>query len=607
MKRMLPTLLAALLITFVIPAVAEETEDYAPPEDKESWLAEALYQASTFDGALHRVAEYEDASRTPILRLDYANSPYSANPFILSAERLSHNQQAAAASLDVNRAFGMDLRFNSLLHRLDHDPLENLQAVSDVKTTRSTDFEPGVEYRIRRQQFNADIRYKPPAAPWLSLRAGLREERRDGVHQVLAVSHCTSCHVTAQGREVDESTTDISVGAHARFGRVDLDYELLSRQFEETGETPLAPYERAYHPGNPPGTLALPFQDRLWLQDGEFAVEQIPESEKLAHKAKIAVTGETAHSAQFTFVRSDSENADTALAYTFTGYRGRYQWRPRKNLRLVFYGRRNEIENDAIKVNLLDMNGLTSAPMSGYGDPNGVFTYQRWRRLAGSDPNINFTKYIRESGLDRTDDRLGVDAYWRPIRRGSLRLGYEYRKVDRDNVVLADETGETTSHRLRAGWNQRFGRRVRWHSKVEYLTLDNAYVNVDGGGRALLADPNTGLPVDLGAGSPKSSSSLQYYQLHALRVADLTNIPSEAFKLRSQATWAPSAIIALTGNARYRDAENDDLDYSTWAQEAVGVGVSFWHGPLPGVQVTLGADWQLEETDTRFHVPLMDG
>jgi hypothetical protein len=265
------------------------------------------------------------------------------------------------------------------------------------------------------------------------------------------------------------------------------------------------------------------------------------------------------------------------------------------------------LENDSYFVDMLAMNGLTSAPMTrypGYPDP---LTFEEWRRLVDGDPSLNFSTYTRYSSLNRSDSRLGADVYWRPIPRGSLRLGYQYRVIDRDNVALADGTGETTHHTLKAGWNQRINKKLRWNNSLLYRTTDNPYAYVDGGRRAYLSDPATGLPVDWGSPSPKSPISLQYYQLHELRVADLSSNPSGLLKFRSNATYMPGGKWSLGGNLRFSSAENDELDYSTWENDSAGVGVNLWVIPTPEFNFTVSYDVLQQTTDTLAAVPLMDG
>jgi hypothetical protein len=221
--------------------------------------------------------------------------------------------------------------------------------------------------------------------------------------------------------------------------------------------------------------------------------------------------------------------------------------------------------------------------------------------------------------MNRNDARLGIDAMWRVLKRASLKLGYAGRRVDRDNVVLAGGDGVTTSHTLKAGWNQRWRSRVRWNNALRFTDTDNPYVNVDGGLRLFSGDiTQAPYPGGVDGWSPSNSSigkfgprgveSLQYYELHQLRAANLSNRPTQDFSLRSNLTWGPKqAKWSIGANVRYRDAQNDDLDYTKWNKDNIGAGVNFWIAAAPRLSVMVGLDGVKQTTDAEVIVPVMDG
>jgi hypothetical protein len=608
------TLFFALMVTLAFAAVAADQDDSTPPEDKSTLRVTTAGQASSTDDSLIRVAEYDTVEDNPVLGLAWTTSPYAEQMFSFDYQRVDSDEQSGKLSWDGKRVFGLDIDFDSMPHRLDHDPLDNLNAVSEIKVTRSTDFEPGADYQIRHKLYDARMTYRLPTVPWLSLRAGYREEQRDGTRQLLSAGHCTSCHVTAQGRDVDQSTSDITLGAHVRAGVWDFDYEILDRDFEDDADLTTMFYEAAHHPGNqpdPPTTPTLPFNDRVLYQNSDQTVLQIPDVEKLAHRLKLRGSFSGGNVFSMTVVDSNTENDTSELEYDFLGVRASFLWQVERNLRLNFFARHDDIDNDEYLVDLLAMNGLTSAPTSPYPGL-GDRTFQGWRADVDdpADPFVtpNFELYTRESALDRKDDRLGLDVYWRARPNTSFRFGYEHRNLDRDNVVLADGDGETTTQSVKASWNQRITRRLRWNNSLLYEDVDNPYMNVDGACRSFYEDPNNpGFPPDYLAGSPKSPDSIQYYQLHQLRSADVSNQPSETLGFRSQTTWSPGGNWSVSANFRYRALENDELDTSTWDRDVYGFGAHLWVAANPKLHYVLGYDVQREETDAVYCVPLMDG
>jgi hypothetical protein len=612
MKTMKWMIVLAAAMLLVAPASAYDDEDYKPPEDKDEVTATMGATPTSTDGALFRVAEYDATEGDAILGLSWMTSPYGRNLFSLDLQRLESADFDASFSLDLNRVVRVSASGNGLLHRLGHDSLSNLEAVSDLKVVRHTDLEPGAEYQIKHKVYAVQAAFHPPVASWLSYRVGFREEQRDGNRQVLAASHCTSCHVTSQGRRIDNSTSDFTFGVHAKSGGMDLDYELLTRDFRENGATPMGTYEQAFRPATPPSapdpdSVVTPFNDRLWFQNGQYPVNQVPEIRRTAHKLKARGQINRNNSVNFTLVQSTTENRTSNLEYDFSGFRGRYTAKFKNNMRFNLWGQWDKIENDPYFVDLLALNGLTSPPISDGGPGYTGITYEQYINNVllptrpGAPESVYFSDYDRAAAQDREESRLGADLSWRANRRNNVRLGYKYRSIDRDYVVLNDGTGKTTSHTLKASWNYRAAKRVRWNNTLRYTTIDNPYVNVNGGLRAYSEDPPGIAP------SPKSPLSLQYFELQALRVANLSSVPTDELRFRSQATWSPKGNWALSGNVRYRDAENDELDWTQWERNTTGFGANLWYAAGPEFQFTLGVDSQKQETDAVAIVPVMDG
>ena len=76
---------------------------------------------------------------------------------------------------------------------------------------------------------------------------------------------------------------------------------------------------------------------------------------------------------------------------------------------------------------------------------------------------------------------------------------------------------------------------------------------------------------------------------------------------RSNVNWSPKGTWSLSGNARFSSSENDELDYSTWEQDSLGIGANFWMAASPEFFFTLGVDHAVQETDAFTAIPLMDG
>lgn len=626
MKRKNAWLLPLLVALFVaIPVSAEEAEDAEPPEDDSEVKLTTGYQGSSVDGEVFRVAEYDVVEPTPLLGLMWRSSPYDRTTVGFEFFRKGSNESRGAAALDVGRVARVEATLDGFIHRTDNDPLDNLQAVSDIKTVRRSDLDHGVDYQIRNRLYDVQASFQHPSVPSLTYRAGYRSLQRKGSRQVLSTAHCTSCHTIGQGREVDQSTNDVTAGVHWTSGSIDLDYEVLGRKFAEKGTTPTARYDIALRPAPPgwvpdpsgqpvapPADTVAPFDDRVWFQDASLPIDEIPEVSRERHKLKFRTGFEGGSALNLMAVVSNTENRSTTLAYDFEAYRASYLAKLGSASRINAYGAYEKLENDPVFVDFEQLFG--PAPVAGgYPGIIGAISYQDWRRLDDvppglADANITFNSLTRASSLDRETTRVGLDWVWRAVRRGSLKVGGEWEQVDRSNVVLADGTGKTTTTQLRVAWNQRFRNRVRLNARADYTDTDNPYVAVDGGLRRYVEDPaNPGQPLGV-ASTPKSFDSLQYYELHRFRVANLSLFPSAELRARANASWGPKgANWSVNGNARYRDSENDELDFTNWKQNDYGVGANFVVSAGTRFLFNVGVDHWRQETDAEAIIPLMDG
>jgi hypothetical protein len=124
-------------------------------------------------------------------------------------------------------------------------------------------------------------------------------------------------------------------------------------------------------------------------------------------------------------VAANTENLNTKLESDLRAYRARYSTKIGRTSRINFWGRYEEIENQDAFVDLVAMNGLDSPYQTGYGAaPFTFYTFQDWRQSLGDD--VVFNSYNRLSAYNRKIGRVGANWIWRPVRRGSLKVGYQY-------------------------------------------------------------------------------------------------------------------------------------------------------------------------------------
>lgn len=97
-----------------------------------------------------------------------------------------------------------------MLHRLGHDSLDHFEAITARdRIVHETDNHPDSEYEIGYQLFETWNEIQPRGMPSPTFGFGYRDQRRDGLRQQTAISHCDACHVESMDRPVDEKTSEI--------------------------------------------------------------------------------------------------------------------------------------------------------------------------------------------------------------------------------------------------------------------------------------------------------------------------------------------------------------------------------------------------------------
>ena len=156
-----------------------------------------------------RVAEY-DTLETPVrpdatVKLKGRSDTFAADIF---ADIMDEENAEFSGLVDVDRVFQAALSYIRYVHRLDHDPLHNLQSVADVKVTRRTDLNPGSEYSIDYSRTHMEGKLNLPTPHPIRLTASYTQQDRNGYRQSGAISHCAHCHVVSRDRRIELSDVD---------------------------------------------------------------------------------------------------------------------------------------------------------------------------------------------------------------------------------------------------------------------------------------------------------------------------------------------------------------------------------------------------------------
>jgi hypothetical protein len=432
------------------------------------------------------------------------------------------------------------------------------------------------EYIVTRRELENEIELALPVLPNIVFHAGLRIETREGLEQAIGLSKCAGCHVSAEGKNINERTEDFTFGVTGKFGIATVEYEYLNRTFEENAGTP-----SRYYATNDKF-------DQLLYKGDEFEYANTPESDKDVHSLKLRVDLPNSTSVTGSYVKSNVESNKSDLVdsgYTlqsdvlkteYESFGAKLSTVFGQNWRFSLRGSTYEID--------ADNNVLTFADRADYiaAYPTGTIAD------LGLDDDWN-------SAEERKTTELGLDAVYRLAKGTTLRLGYEYEEIER----VEEELGETETHTFKVALKSRINKELSGRLSYQYQDIDDPFAGDDatgiyqGTGTVDTTNPDSGLMFAiLDPGSFYWDPDAVYPE----RTLEATNQPDAVHEAKASATWAPSANMAATFFARVRLEENDNVEYK---QATYVPGASLWYAPNSKVNLTMAYTFSKQDTENR--------
>jgi hypothetical protein len=399
--------LALMLIVVQMPAVADAEEEASDTafevELKPGFEAIATSDLERTPGGVEskKVGEYRTMEKGLHPTFEFSLTGNRADDYLgFGGAFIDDEEQSYYLDVDFRRMVKQSFEYDRFRHWLDHDPLENLNAVYSPAdphvVTTHTDYDSGRGYQIIHSEIKSTTAVALPFIPGGEISFDYRKEMREGHRQSLTMSKCTACHVQSHSREINEATEDFRPSIKAKFGQVKspqlaLEYSYLYREFEEEGATSVNSYDVGLHPK----TGAESFDDRLWYQDQELEYDQVPEMEKEMHtvKAQGLLPGINS-TLSAAYVNSNVDNTDYNIETDSDTAFFRISNTSIPGLALNAGFRWMEIDNDDYLVDYDLPSGI---------NPNYSGTYQSYY--------TDFEwPYTRESALSRDEYRVDFNA-----------------------------------------------------------------------------------------------------------------------------------------------------------------------------------------------------
>jgi len=537
------------------------------------------FNAANIDDYIGKIAEYSVAKDGVLPYVSMHLNVFARNYYfdVKGENEGRSNGQKYSMIFDAGRIFTDEFSYKKFLHRLDHDPLTNLDAKEGDIMVWSTDLAPGHEYRINYTEFENKAVLRSSNVEWLKLVANVRYENRKGAHQGMTLSKCFSCHITSMTRPVDETLTEVEPGIVIDKGKFGAEYHFLYRESSEDENYLTFTYLRAYHPLS----HADIFYNRVSYdeRDGALPVFEEPEIRKYKHTFKIRYDFNEDNRVSGAAIYSKIKNEDENLEITGRYYSARYTGVIKGVATLNMRFRYENIDNDDVFVDIKE-NEAVAGPQAGM-------------TFSEAYPDFGEADFIRRSSLSREDTIFQADLS-APFGDGYfVRFGYEYKDIDRDYYGNDSTTHNKFSVYFRTDPRKSFYGRIRF--KADFI--DNPFTNYKAAIEEILGATPASNPF----------AAVQYWQLYDSRKANLTNQPSKVYDIDMRGTYKPREDVGMTLHYNYIYRDNDDLNYSEWEDKNHILGFDIYYIPNEKTVLSAGINYYTHKTNTLFTYPYFYG
>ena len=539
------------------------------------------------------------------------------------------DDQEYGAALDLNRYIVYKTDYNRFLHRLDHDEMENLVAhifsapgkglfvdfnndgtnnknaeIVGSAAVYHTDFGLGDEYEITRSEWNNHVKVNLPQIPGLTLGFDHRMEKREGTQQARTMSKCSACHVVGVSKDVEEVTNDYSPKATLRIGPVALEYSYMHREFDDKSDDLSLVY-------NALATSHLGFTNRLQYDDrtGALPFSRTPDTEKDTHslKARWDVAQGQVVTAGFIYSKSTNLETDGKAYNPLTGefnedlemdsstFMAKYHGRLGHHLSVTVHGKYQTIDGDEVYVDVVDRANGDGTTL---GDGYGTSTLGAAEGLA-----TGYWDYTRRSGYDLDLSTLGFDVAFRPMRGLTLKGGYEFHYEERDNYESHDVPEDTTEHTIKLGADWRMNHALRLNLGYTFQLIDDPYSLYN----AVCAPDGSYGEYGGPPGSLYDYSRSYDPRIYSQREGTRSNQPTSVHELAFKANWTPVQMVTTSMHAKYKYANNDDVDGRDWQQDMFAAGFNVVLTPSENMVFAAGYNYFNDKYESMYCIAIYDG
>ena len=544
------------------------------------------------------------------------------------------DDQEYGARLSLGRILIYKTEYNRFMHRLDHDYMENLNAhvfppassgwsnwashpdlngITGARTVGAanvynSDFDPEAQYEITRSLWENEVRLNIPQLPELKFTVNHRFEDRKGHKQAMTNNKCISCHIVSMTKKIHEKTNDFMPKVSLQLGTLAMEYSYMHREFDVSDESLSFLTNDLLKPWAP---NRVQYGQRSAADEVDFS--RTPDSTKDTHKIKFRFDLNEHNTIVASGIYSKSTNEAVDHDYDLLqghygdeieldSWIGQIKWHSRLSNAISFnvYGKFQTMDNDEPRIRKIEQT-----------NPSGE-TLAEGYIARGADP-AEVAEYLaldekRKSGYDSDKYVLGADLTWRLNRDMKLGFGYEFKYEDRDNYDVHSVTEDTTEHTFDFNFDWRVMHGLKLDFSTELELVDDQYMF-----KNATCSPDRSYGSYGGAGRTYPYANAydidRAYEMaiYGARTADRTSLPDFVFQPAVKVHWHIMNGINTSFHAKYRYAENSDVDGRDWQQDQITAGFNVVLTPIENLVVSAGYNYFYDKYESQYCIAIYDG
>jgi len=497
--------------------------------------------------------------------------------------------------LDTDKYVSAEMGYQSFLHNLDHDLLQNMQGKAGGKQVYHTDNDPLGKYFLEYSEFKAGVEVDIPFLPNGRIYATYSDRHKTGYVQEMTIDHCAFCHVESNGKRVDQFTETWRAGIQGTKGLVSFSYDVTEARFRDDGGENKRRWYRAVHPVY--GTAGGEFSSRLNFQDVTMPYAQNSNNDKTTHQVQVKLDVPDVGIFKAAYTNANRRSSWTGIENQFDAYAlgGAKRWNRdhRSTVRILAY----ETKVDDKFVNL--------APYRA-----GDATYG----------NLDFD-WTRISAANREVVQADFNHAWKLKKGRRLQGSLRYQIVDReamaqsqttylfdgvnpgnDGATLVDSepfANETKILRMKLRYDERLGRKGNFNAGITGKFVDAPFMNPTAMCEESVQDVHS---AHTGGGA---EDRLYYFQRQRYGMG--TNQASESWRLNTKATYQLTPRASVNAFLSYTMEKNDELNIYEFERDVFMPGVNFWTAPTDRLLFTLGWTYSQYKSNANLCPPIFDG